>query len=73
MTSLWVRSIASFTNSLTAFETRAISGEDSPTFGHANAICFVLIYRQYKESISKEMNNDFNLHLQNQMSGLLRY
>jgi hypothetical protein len=29
-----------------------ISGEASPTFGHANAN-----YRAYKESISKEMNN----------------
>ena len=32
------------------------SGEASPTFGHSNAIFSV--YRPYKESISKEMNND---------------
>ena len=33
------------------------SGEVSPKFGHANAIIFC-VYRPYKESISKEMNND---------------
>ena len=32
------------------------------------------VYRPYKESISKEMNNDdLNLHLHDQMSGWLRY
>ena len=36
---------------------------------------FFCIYRPYKESISKEMNNDndLNLHLHDQMSGWLRY
>jgi hypothetical protein len=45
-----------------------VSGEASPTFGHAN-------YRPYKESISKEMNNndDLSLHLHDQMSGWLRH
>jgi hypothetical protein len=48
-----------------------ISGEASPTFGHANANSN---YRLYKESISKEMNNngDLNLHLHDQKSGWLR-
>ena len=32
------------------------SDEASPTFGHAHANFSV--YRPYKESISKEMNND---------------
>ena len=51
-----------------------ISGEASPTFGHANANFFG-VYRPYKESISKEMNNDndSNLHLHDQMSGWLRH
>ena len=33
------------------------------------------VYRPYKESISKEMNNDndLNLHLHDQTSGWLRY
>ena len=36
---------------------------------------FFCVYRPYKESISKEMNNDngINLHLHDQMSGWLRY
>ena len=36
---------------------------------------FFCVYRLYKESISKEMNNDndLNLHLHDQMSGWLRY
>ena len=48
-----------------------ISGEASPIFGHANAY-FFCVYRPYKESISKEMNNDnaLNLHLHDQMMGL---
>ena len=50
------------------------SGEGSPAFGHAN-VKFFCVYRPYKESISKEMNNDndLNLHLHDQMSGWLRY
>ena len=49
-----------------------------PTFGHANAKFSVLIRKifcVYKESISKEMNddNDLNLHLNDRMSGRLRY
>ena len=49
-----------------------------PTFGHANAKFCVLIrkiFGVYKESISKEMNddNDLNLHLNDQMSDRLRY
>ena len=48
------------------------------TFGHANAKFSVLIRKifcVYKESISKEMNddNDLNLHLNDRMSGRLRY
>ena len=38
-----------------SFRNGAISGEDSPTFGHANA--FLCSFIQYKESISKEKNN----------------
>ena len=36
---------------------------------------FFFVYRPYKESISKEMNNDndLNSHLHDQMSGWLRY
>ena len=36
---------------------------------------FLCVYRPYKESISKERNNDndLNLHLHDQMSGWLRY
>ena len=77
--------IANFTNSFVrlveiyfdSFRNGAISGEASPTFGHANAnsnFC-VLIHRQNKKSISNEMNNDngLNLHLHDQMSGWLRY
>ena len=38
------------------------SGKASPTFGHAMQI-FLRLYRPYKESISKAMNNDnLNLH-----------
>ena len=35
----------------------------------------ICLYRQYNESISEEMNNDndLNLHLNDQMSGRLRY
>ena len=33
------------------------SGKASPTFGHAMQI-FLRLYRPYKESISKAMNND---------------
>ena len=43
-----------------------------PAFGHANANFSVFI-KPYKESISKEMNNDLNFHLHDQMSGWLRY
>ena len=43
------------------------SGKASPTFGHAMQI-FLRLYRPYKESISKEMNNhDLNLHSGNQI------
>ena len=50
---------------------KASSGEAShgtkANFGHENAN----VYRPYKESTSKEMNNDndLNLHLHDQMSG----
>ena len=38
------------------------SGKASPTFGYAMQI-FLRLYRPYKESISKAMNNDdLNLH-----------
>ena len=49
------------------------SGEASRQFGHA--ICkFFCVYRPYKESISKEMNNDdLNLHSMTKLSGWLRY
>ena len=39
-----------------------ISREASPTFGHANCK-FFSVYIPYKESISKEMNNDNDLNL----------
>ena len=50
------------------------SAEASPTFGHANAN-FFCVYKPYKESISKKMNNDndLNLHLNDLMSGWLGY
>ena len=56
------------------FDLLAISGEASPTFGHANEN-FFCVYRPYKEPIYKEMENDnhLNLHLHDQMSGWLRY
>ena len=40
-----------------------------------NCSIWSCVYRPYKESISKEMNNDndLNLHLHYQMSGWLRY
>ena len=38
------------------------SSKASPTFGHAMQI-FLRLYRPYKESISKALNNDdLNLH-----------
>ena len=43
-------------------------------FGHM--LCkFFCVYRPYKESISKEMNNDndLNLHSMTKLSGCLRY
>ena len=42
-------------------------------FGHAMQI--FLCYKPYKESISKEMNNDndLNLHNMTKLSGWLRY
>ena len=51
------------------------SGKASLTFGHANACKVICVYRQYNESVSEEMNNDndLNLHLNDQMSGPLRY
>ena len=48
------------------------SGKASPTFGHAMQI-FLRLYRPYKESISKEMNNDLNLHSVTKLSGWLCY
>ena len=50
-----------------------ISGKASPTFGHENA--FFWVYRSYKESISKEMNNDndLKLHSMTKLPGWLRY
>ena len=49
-----------------------ISGEASPTFGHANLSVFV---DRIRNQFPKEMNNDnhLNLHLHDQMSGWLRY
>ena len=42
-------------------------------FGHENAK-FFCVYRPYKESISKEMNDiDLNLHNMTKLSGWLRY
>ena len=57
------------------FDLLAISGEASPTFGHANANFLCLYCRPYKEPISKEINNDnhLNLHFHDQMLGWLRY
>ena len=47
------------------------SGKASPTFGHARQI-FLRLYRPYKESISKAMNNDdLNLHSVTKLSGWL--
>ena len=47
------------------------SGKASRTFGHAMQI-FLRLYRPYKESISKEMNNDdLNLHSVTKLSGWL--
>ena len=55
-------------NSLQPME-RVSGGEASPTFNHANANFLICVYRLYKESISKEMNNDdLNLRLHDQMS-----
>ena len=34
---------------------------------------FFCVYRPYKESISKEMNNDLNLHSMTKLSGWLRH
>ena len=48
------------------------SGKASPTFGHAMQI-FLHLYRPYKESISKAMNNDLNLHSVTKLSGWLCY
>ena len=50
------------------------SGKASPSFGYAMKI-FLCLYRPYKESISKEMNNDddLNLHSMTKLSGWLRY
>ena len=48
-------------------------GEARATFGHANEF-FLFIHRIYKESISKEMNNDdLNLHSMTLLTGWLRY
>ena len=51
-----------------------ISGEASPTIWSCYAN-FSVCYRPYKESISKEMNNDndLNLHSMTKLSGWLRY
>ena len=49
-----------------------ISGKASPTFGHAMQI-FLRLYGPYKESISKAMNNDLNLHSVTKLSGWLCY
>ena len=46
------------------------SGKASPTFGHAMQI-FLRLYRPYKESISKAMNDDLNLHSVTKLSGWL--
>ena len=48
------------------------NGEASPTFGHANFLC---LWTAYKESISKEMNNDndLNLHSMPKLPGWLCY
>ena len=47
------------------------SGKASPTFGHAMQI-FLCLYRPYKESISKAINNDdLNLHSVTKLSGWL--
>ena len=49
------------------------SGKASPTFNHAMQT-FLRLYRPYKESISKEMNNDdLNLHRVTKLSGWLGY
>ena len=49
------------------------SGKASPTFGYAMQI-FLRLYRPYKESISKAMNNDdLNLHSVTKLSGWLCY
>ena len=51
---------------VTNYTFAVLSGEASPTFGHANAKLSVFIDSTlYKESISKEMSNDddLNLHL----------
>ena len=43
-------------------------------FGHAVQIFLCLCYGLYKESISKEMNNDdLNLHSMTKLSGWLHY
>ena len=65
--------MASYSIILPNYTSSEYSGKASPTFSHANANfdhC-----RPYKESISKEMNNDndLNLHLHDQMSGWRRY
>ena len=46
------------------------SGKASPTFGHVMQI-FLRLYRPYKESISKAMNDDLNLHSVTKLSGWL--
>ena len=48
------------------------SGKASPTFGHAMQV-FLHLYRLKRESISKEMNDDLNLHSVTKLSGWLCY